>query len=483
MSVWKSAPSDGAADSRSDEIASVLASHGGFFDERRPVRVARAPGRLDLMGGIADYSGSLVLELPLGVATWAVVQRADEPTIRLCSTAAADLGADSVVTVAAEALAPHGAPLEPSAARGVLTTDPKHAWTAYVAGVILMLQRARGALVGEGLRVLVHSTVPLGKGLSSSAAVEVATMRALAALAGVELEGRDLALLAQQVENLVVGAPCGVMDQMTSACGRRDHLLAILCQPAELAGHVRLPPGLEVWGLDSGIRHAVSGADYGSVRVGAFMGYRIVAELAGWRCRGVGPGRVAVDDPVLGGYLANVTPSMWMDRFRAHVPEAIDGRTFLARYGGLTDTVTEVDPSRTYAVRACAEHPIHEHHRVQTFRALLEGGAEVESTRALLGELMAQSHASYGACGLGSDGTDRLAALVRAAGAGEGLYGAKITGGGSGGTVAVLARAGSRPSLERVAAQYERETGRTAAIFGGSSEGAMEYGTRELVRA
>ncbi|HEY4013563.1 MAG TPA: galactokinase family protein [Polyangiaceae bacterium] len=482
MSAWKAADVDGRADPSSEEIATVIASHQGFFDDHGSVLVARAPGRLDVMGGIADYSGSRVLELSLSVATWAAVQRAAEPTIHLCSTAAADLGADPVVTIPANALAPGGVPLEPSAARAILTADPKRAWTAYVAGVILMLGRAYGAFRGEGLRVLVHSNVPLGKGLSSSAAVEVATMKALADLAGLKLEGRELALLAQQVENLVVGAPCGVMDQMTSACGRRDHLLALLCQPAEPEGHVRLPPGLEVWGVDSGIRHAVTGADYGSVRVGAFMGYRIVADLAGLRCRPAGPGRVVVDDPELHGYLANIAPSTWVERFRAHVPERLEGRSFLAQYGGLTDTVTEVDPSRTYAVRACTEHPILEHHRVQVFRALLEGGAEGEGARALLGELMAQSHASYGACGLGSDGTDRLAALVRAAGPREGLYGAKITGGGSGGTVAVLARAGSRRALERVAAEYVRETGRTAAIFGGSSDGALEYGTRVFHR-
>ena len=350
-----------------------------------------------------------------------------------------------------------------------------------------MLRHARGAVFGEGIRVLVHSTIP------SRQRLELVGGRRGGdddgALhrdphAGVELpEVATFALLAQRIENLVVGAPCGVMDQMTSACGRRDHLLALLCQPAELEGHVPLPAGLEVWGVDSGIRHAVSGADYGSVRVGAFMGYRIVAALAGWPCRAAGPGHVVVDDPELHGYLANVAPSTWVDRFRSQVPEQIDGRSFLARYGGVTDTVTEVDPSRTYAVRACTEHPILEHHRVQVFRALLETGAEAESVRALLGELMAQSHASYGACGLGSDGTDRLAALVRAAGPREGLYGAKITGGGSGGTVAVLARAGRRPALERVAEEYARATGRAAAIVGGSSEGAVEYGTKTFVRA
>ena len=84
-------------------------------------------------------------------------------------------------------------------------------------------------------------------------------------------------------ENFVVGAPCGIMDQMTSALGRPDALLALLCQPAEVQGFVPLPASIGFWGIDSGIRHAVSGSDYTSVRTGAFMGYRMIAEAAGLR--------------------------------------------------------------------------------------------------------------------------------------------------------------------------------------------------------
>src|SRR5439155_15401674 len=97
----------------------------------------------------------------------------------------------------------------------------------------------------------------------------------------IPLPPRELALLCQVVENRIVGAPCGVMDQMTAACGEENRLLALLCQPAELQGQVSLPEEIAVWGIDSGVRHSVAGADYGSVRTGAFMGYRIIADLAG----------------------------------------------------------------------------------------------------------------------------------------------------------------------------------------------------------
>jgi L-arabinokinase len=303
-------------------------------------------------------------------------------------------------------------------------------------------------------------------------------MQAICAACDVRLDARDLALACQRVENLVVGAPCGVMDQMTAACGESGRLLALECQPAELLGHTPVPPGLELWGIDSGIRHEVGGAEYGDVRVGAFMGYRIIAELAGLPVTVESAGRVRVRDERWRGYLANVTPSEWETAYRDQVPSTIIGREFLAQYGGITDRVTSVDPGRTYAVRQPTAHPIYENHRVRLFRALLERGAAAESERRLLGELMYQSHASYSACGLGSSGTDRLVELVRAA-AGAGLYGAKITGGGSGGTVAVLARAGSRAAVDDIARRYAGETGRQASVLGGSSPGAAQFGVRQ----
>jgi L-arabinokinase len=330
------------------------------------------------------------------------------------------------------------------------------------------------------MRLFVDSHVPVGKGVSSSAALEVAAMKAICGTYGVTLGGRELALLSQMVENRVVGAPCGVMDQMTASLGEKDRLLGLLCQPAEIEAQVVLPRGLEAWGIDSGIRHEVGGADYGDVRVGAFIGYRIIAEVAGLAIRDAGDGRVDVSDPKWRGYLANITAAEWEACYRDAVPLIIDGASFLRRYRGTTDPVTRVNPAARYAVRHPTAHPIYEHRRVQQFRALLEGGAEGEEQRLQLGELMYQSHGSYGLCGLGSSGTDQLVALVRAAGPTVGLYGAKITGGGSGGVVAVLARAGSRSIIDGIAQEYERLTGRSATVLGGSSDGAMRFGVVQL---
>ncbi len=461
---------------------SWIASRAEFFDPHRPLVLARAPGRLDLMGGIADYSGSLVLELPLGAATFVAAQETGAEEVVVESDQLGDPGAEARVTFALAELAAGEAPLDIAAARALFAREPRRAWSAYVLGALVILHREHGVRP-RGMRLLIRSDVPTGKGVSSSAALEVAALEAIAALQGLALEGRALALLAQQVENFIVGAPCGVMDQLTSACGEAEHLLEILCQPAELLGSLPLPPTIEVFGIDSGVRHAVSGADYGSVRVAAFMGYRVIAAAAGLAARSLGPGRVAVDDPLFGGHLANVTPSRWRAQFRARVPELIDGARFLTDYQGTTDPATRVDPARSYRVRAATEHPIEEHQRVRLFRAILAGGAASEESRTLLGELMYEAHASYSACGLGAAATDRLVELVRAAGPAAGLYGAKITGGGSGGTVAVLARRGSRAAVEAIASRQGEETGRAPVVFAGSSPGAHAFGVRRFVVA
>ncbi|MFN2416844.1 MAG: galactokinase, partial [Pyrinomonadaceae bacterium] len=413
-----------------------------LFDPRAEVFVARAPGRLDVMGGIADYSGSLVLELPIAEATLVALQRDEERRLRVF-TLSEDARDGSLFEMPLADFEREGRPVGYAEARGYFEHDPARHWAAYVAGVFLVLMRERGVRFDSGARMLVSSRVPLGKGVSSSAALEVASMSAVAAGFGLDLEPRELALLCQRVENLVVGAPCGVMDQMTSACAEEGRLLALLCQPAETLGTVALPRDLGVWGLDSGVRHSVGRGDYGSVRVGAFMGYRIISELAGLKAEQDGV-TVSIEDALWGGYLANLSPSEFEQQFAARLPERLTGADFLERYGGTTDPVTRVEPWRTYPVRIAAAHAVYEHFRVRAFAELLAGGESAGGRRGeLLGELMYQSHASYSACGLGSEGTDRLVGLVRGAGPARGLYGAKITGGGSGGTVAVLGRRGA----------------------------------------
>jgi L-arabinokinase len=264
------------------------------------------------------------------------------------------------------------------------------------------------------------------------------------------------------------------MDQMTAACGRRDRLLRLRCQPGTIEGQAAIPPGYRVYGVDSGISHAVSGADYGTVRTAAFMGYRMIAAAAGLRAEADGP-RVRIADPRWGGYLANVTPAEFAE-LGVELPERMSGTEFLERYRGITDTATGVRSERSYPVRRAAEHPVGEEQRVRRFADLLGRLPAQPRAAEELGRLMYAAHESYGACGLGSGGTDRLVELVRAAGPDCGLFGAKITGGGSGGTVAVLGTAAAEAVVREVAKCYRDETGREAAVFADSGPGAWESG-------
>src|SRR5881227_1058104 len=254
----------------------------GFFSDASPLYIARAPGRLDVMGGIADYSGARVLELPLECSTAALLQR--QATAR-CDLATRRAGGWQFFIADLPPLVERDGALSTAAALAAwFAGRESDRWASYVMGIVqLCLQRAvrEGRGRTPGLRLLIDSTVPEGKGVASSAALEVATGAAVAATCGIEVTAAELARGCQTVENEVVGAPCGLMDQMTSACGQRDRLLALRCQPGTIEGYLQIPAGFRFYGIDSGIRHAISSADYGTVRTAAFMGYRMIADAAG----------------------------------------------------------------------------------------------------------------------------------------------------------------------------------------------------------
>lgn len=452
-----------------------------FFHIKEQLIITRAPGRLDVMGGIADYSGSLVLQLPIREAIHVALQRSSDRKIRIISLGSEENKSPRIFEMSLNDFEKRGRPIDYDSARNFFMRTPSSRWAGYVAGAFLVLMKEKRISFSKGARILIHSNVPECKGIASSAALEVAAMQAVLAAFQLKCEPREIALLCQCVENLIVGAPCGVMDQMTAVCGEENKLLALLCQPAEMQGFVDIPDGISFWGIDSGIRHSVSGSDYGSVRIGTFMGYRIIAELAGLETEMKGINDpVSVIDPIWNGYLANVTPAEFDTQYAPHIPEQIKGESFRSRFDNITDSVTRIDPKQTYNVRIPTSHPIYEHFRVRLFSELLSQGMS-ESRLSLLGELMVQSHASYSACGLGSEGTDRLVDLVMAEGRKNGLYGAKITGGGSGGTVAILGRRDAGQAVEAIAQQYASGTGHYPVIFRDSSNGSNGFGYIKLI--
>ncbi|XP_062234198.1 L-arabinokinase-like isoform X2 [Phragmites australis] len=502
---------------RERTAASVL------FDWEEEIYIARAPGRLDVMGGIADYSGSLVLQMPLREACHVAVQRNHPSKQKLWKHAQArqheSAGVVPVVQIVSfgselshraptfdmdlSDLMDGEKPISYEKAREFFCRDPSQKWAAYVAGTILVLMTELGVQFTDSMSILVSSAVPEGKGVSSSAAVEVATMSAIVAAYGLNITPRDLALLCQKVENHVVGAPCGVMDQMTSACGEANKLLAMVCQPAEVKELVSIPTHMRFWGLDSGIRHSIGGGDYGSVRVGTYMGRKMIKCAASdlvskfltseapvqsdcykEDCTDLLKSEAALE------YLCNLPPHRYEAVYAKDIPEVITGDAFLEKYGDHSDTVTIIDPNRCYSVKAPTRHPIYENFRVEAFKTLLVAGDTDEQLSAL-GELMYQCHYSYSACGLGSDGTDRLVNLVQemqhrktSDDGSSGLFGAKITGGGSGGSVCVIGRNCARSSEEIVEIQqrYKAATGYLPILFDGSSPGAGKFGYLKIRR-
>ncbi|MQL74864.1 hypothetical protein Taro_007244, partial [Colocasia esculenta] len=494
----------------------------GLFNWEEDIFVTRAPGRLDVMGGIADYSGSLVLQMPIREACHVAVQRNHPCKHKLWKHALARQNAKGKGPIPVVQIVSFGSelsnraptfdmdladlmdgsqPISYEKAFHYFAQDPSQKWAAYVAGTILVLMSELGVQFSDSISILVKyqclvsSAVPEGKGVSSSAAVEVATMSAIAAAHGLN------------VENCIVGAPCGVMDQMTSACGEANKLLAMVCQPAEVKELVTIPSHIRFWGLDSGIRHSVGGTDYGSVRIGTFMGRTMIKSAASallsqclamnnlQQADGMNSDEIEEDgvellkNEVLQDYLCNLSTHRYEAVYAKMLPECMLGESFLKTYIDHDDPVTVIDPKRTYGVRSPTKHPIYENFRVKTFKALLSAATTDEQLSAL-GELMYQCHYSYNDCGLGSDGTDRLVKLVqemqhrRSPNGKTSLFGAKITGGGSGGSVCVIGRNCVRSSEEilEIQQRYKDATGYLPFILEGSSPGAGKFGFLRLRR-
>jgi galactokinase len=206
-----------------------------------PAIAVFAPARVNLIGEHTDYSGGLVLPVAIDLGV-TIRGRSDAGTIRLHSEALGN-------TVE---LDPDGSP------RATL-----EGWGRYVAAVATLLDaRGRPAIGFEGT---IESTVPIGAGLSSSAALDVAVGLALCQAASFELPPIELARAAQQAEELAVGVPCGLMDPATALLARRGHALLLDCGKAEYRP-VPLPAGLAIVVLHSGVGHALEHSGYATRR-------------------------------------------------------------------------------------------------------------------------------------------------------------------------------------------------------------------------
>jgi len=348
-----------------------------------------APGRANLIGEHTDYSGGFVL--PVAIPQRTQVQLRRRP--------------DDVVEV-------HSEQLGRTENFRLGTETPRREWVDHVQGVTAL---ARPGTLG-GFEARIDSAIPLGSGLASSAALEVALLRALREAFGWQLDDVRLALLAQRVEVEFVGAPVGVMDPMAASLGNAGEALFIDTQSLGTE-RVRLPDGLGVAVVHSDICHEHSTGDY-----------RIRREECEEATRALGVSSLrslSVED---------------LPRIEA-LPAPLDRR---------------------------ARHVVSENARViEAVEALRSGALEH------LGALMAASHRSLrDDYQVSVPDVDRLVSLAAAA---PGVFGARLTGGGFGGAIVVAARPeGLRASMERVAERYRAQTGRAASVLvpqGGRASG------------
>ena len=355
-----------------------------------PAIVVRAPGRANLLGGHTDYNEGFVLPVAIDrCVLLAAAPRADRRVI----LHALDL--DDSTEFSLDELRP--SPLQP--------------WSNYQRGVAYFLA-ARGYRL-LGMNGAFTSDVPIGSGLSSSAAVEVAAGFAFRALNELDIPLPDLALVCQQAEHEFAGVPCGIMDQFVSALGRRDHALLLDCRSLSYE-HVPLPSDVRVVVCDTGVRRELAGSEY-RLR-------RAQCEEAVRRLQKALPHIRALRD---------VSPEE-LEQHKDLLPEVVYRR---------------------------ARHVVREIARMGEAVAALRRGDV-----AAFGQAMKECHA-----GLRDDyevSSQELEALVEAANEVEGCYGSRLTGAGFGGCIVSLVAADAVAEFERhVTQRYRAQTGREATVI------------------
>jgi galactokinase len=429
------------------------------------------------MGGNVDYTGGLVFEQTIREATWAAVQRRNDGQIVFWNPQMKEANWLERVEFDLRKLSSE------EAVKKFVNAGTEIRWTAYVLGAFYLLQKRYSGLVNSGASVFIRSEVPRNKGVSSSAAVEVAVTKAAAACYGIELQGIELAEACQWMENVIADSACGIMDQAASVLGDENHVLPLLCQPCVPRRLVKLPNEVRCWAIDSGVSHQVTGIEYEAARAAAFVGYRMICEWEGLPiCRDDSARIPRYVDERWQGFLSKVMPSEFRSKYEKRLPELLSGKDILSLSKVHPDPFTIVRPEVNYRVRACTRYAIEENQRIELFVELASGATQQPSTAAFrqMGELMFQSHWSYTECGLGCESTDQLIELVRRRCGDKSLFGAKITGGGAGGTVAVLGSKDGAAAFAEVVAEYARMKSFQPYVFEGSSVGADRFGIQIL---
>ena len=367
--------------SRSQQVKEAFARRYG----REPLVIVRAPGRVNLIGEHTDYNDGFVLPIAIDRS---VLFAAAPGSDRRVVLHALDLGRETSFDL------------------GYIEEDEDEPWSNYQRGVAHFLQ-AEGYWL-KGMEALFTSNVPVGAGLSSSAAVEVAAAYAFSVLGDFTLDRVRMALLCQRAENEFAGVPCGIMDQFIVALGKRGHALLIDCRSLAYE-QVPLPSGACVVVADTRVSRSLAGSAYPVRRAQCEEAARLLGVRA----------------------LRDVT-----------------SEAFERRAGELSE-----------AVRRRARHVISENARVLEGVAALKRGDLAD-----FGRLMCESHRSlrddYEVSG------PELDIMVAAAMQVEGCYGSRLTGAGFGGcTISLVANDAVDEFTRTVAARYQAATGKEPALY------------------
>jgi galactokinase len=373
-----------------------LAAHAAAeFQKKygRPPRwIVAAPGRVNLIGEHTDYNDGFVLPMAIERYTVIAADRLTKDTkqIQLRSTCE-----DKPVTIDL------ARPLRPF---------PKGAWANYPAGVIAGFL-ALGLNPG-GFDALIHSNVPLGGGLSSSAALEVATASLLEIITGKNLDPVEKALLCQKAEHDYAGMPCGIMDQFISVMGRENHLLLLDCRSRKTELVPMTDATVAVLIINTNVKHELTGSEYPARRKQCETAAKILG-----------------------------VPSL-----RDATPEALE----LAK--GRMD---EVVFRRARHVISEIERTVHAAEGVR------------DSNWPTVGQLMYASHASLrDDYEVSCKELDIVVDIAESIGLKGGMIGCRMTGGGFGGCTVALVKSDAVEAIsKRIAADYKKKTGIEATIF------------------
>jgi galactokinase len=356
----------------------------------REPRFYRAPGRVNLIGEHTDYNDGFALPAAIGMFTWVALAPRSDHVLRVHSKNLA-----ARVEIDLEDRAPR----------------PLRDWSDYVRGVVVALRGAGHEL--RGADVLVRGDVPVGSGLSSSAALEVAVGYALLDNSGVEIDRVELARLCQRAENEFVGMRCGIMDQFIVSTGHVDHATLLDCRSLE-SRQVPVPDDARLVICNTMVKHALASGEYNVRRAECEAGVRELARSL--------PGITALRDVSM----------VELERFGGGLPETI--------------------------FRRC-RHVVGENARTVEAAAALE-----RNDLAAFGKLMDDSHRS-----LRDDyevSCEELDVMVDLARGLPGLYGARMTGGGFGGcTINLVAASRADEFAGAIADGYERSTGLVPQVY------------------